>query len=38
MAVTVWIDLFFAADDGGRWGHSRKLFKRQCRLDIRKFV
>jgi len=27
-------DLFFVADDGGRRGHSRKLF----RLDIRKFA
>jgi len=31
-------DLFFATDDGGRQGHSRKLFKRLCRLDIIKFV
>ena len=31
-------DLFFAPDDGGRLGHSRKLLKRQCRLVIRKFV
>jgi len=29
-------DLFFAANYGGRRGQSRKLFKRRCRLDIRK--
>jgi len=28
-------DLFFVPDDGGRRGHSRKLFKRRCRLDIK---
>jgi len=33
---TVDKDLFFAADDCGRRGHSRKLFKRRCRLYIRK--
>ena len=31
-------DLFFAADDGGRREHSKKLFKRRCRPDIRKFA
>ena len=29
-------DLFFVPDDGGRQGHSKKLFKRWCRLDIKK--
>ena len=29
---------FFAAGDGGKRGHSRKLFKRRCRPDIRKFA
>ena len=28
--------LFFVPDDGGRRGHSRKLFKRRCRLDLKK--
>jgi len=31
-------DLFFVPDDGGRRGHSKKLFKRRCRLDIKKFA
>ena len=31
-------DLFFVPDDGGRRGHSRKLFKRWCRLDIKEFA
>jgi len=31
-------DLFFVPDDGGRRGHSRKLFKRRCGLDIKKFA
>ena len=31
-------DLFFVPDDGGRRGHSRKLFKRRCKLDIKKFT
>ena len=31
-------DLLFAANDGGRRGQPRKLFKRRCRLVIRKFV
>jgi len=38
MAITVGRDLLFAMDDGGRRGHSRKLFKSWCRLDIRKFA
>ena len=31
-------DLFFVPDDGCRRGHSRKLFKRRCRLDIKKIA
>jgi len=31
-------DLFFKYDEGGRRGHSKKLFKRRSRLDIRKYV
>ena len=31
-------DLYFVSDDGGRREHSRKLFKRRCRLDIKKFA
>ena len=31
-------DLFFVPIDGGRRGNCRKLFKRWCRLDIRKFA
>ena len=27
-------NLLFVPDDGGRWGHSRKLFKRRCSPDI----
>jgi len=39
MGMTEWIDLFFAADDGGRQRYlDKKLFKRWCRLDIRKFA
>ena len=30
-------DLFFVPDDGGRRGHSKKLFKRRCRLDIKQW-
>ena len=29
---------FFVPDDGGRRRHSRKLFKRQCRLDVKKIA
>ena len=32
------LDLFFTYDDAGRRGHSKKLFKRRSRLDIRKHV
>ena len=31
-------DLFFVPDDGGRRGHCAKLFKRWCRLDIKKLL
>jgi len=31
-------DLFFVPDDGGRRGHSKKLFKRRCRLDIKQLL
>jgi len=31
-------ELFFDFDEGGRRGHSKKLFKRRSRLDIIKFV
>jgi len=29
---------FFASDEGDRRGHSKKLFKKRSRLDVRKFV
>jgi len=29
---------YFVSDDGGRRGHSRKLFKRRYRLDIKKIT
>ena len=32
------IHIFFEYDKGDRRGHSKKLFKRRCRLDIRKYV
>jgi len=33
------LDLFFFTfDDAGRRGHSKKLFKRRSRLDIRKHI
>lgn len=38
LAYNVNRDLFFVMDDGGRWEHSKKLFIRRCRLDIRKFL
>jgi len=31
-------DTIFKFDDAGRRGHSKKLFKRRSRLDIRKYV
>ena len=31
-------DTFLKFDDAGRRGHSKKLFKRRSRLDIRKYV
>jgi len=30
--------IFFDYDQSGRRGHSKKLFKRRSRLDIRKFA
>jgi len=30
--------VFLKFDDAGRRGHSKKLFKRRSRLDIRKYV
>jgi len=30
--------LFFQFDEGGRRGHSKKLYKRHSRLDTRKYV
>jgi len=30
--------LFFEIDSVGRRGHSNKLFKKRCRLDIRKYA
>ena len=29
---------FFKFDDGGRRGHSKKLFEKGCRLDVRKYT
>ena len=31
-------DTFFKFDDAERRGHSKKLFKRRSRLDMRKYV
>ena len=31
-------DEFFEFDDGGRRGHSKKLLKKRCRLDVRKYT
>jgi len=31
-------DIFFEYDKGNRRGNSKKLYKRQSRLDIRKFA
>ena len=31
-------ELFFDYDQSGRQGHSKKLFKRRSRLDIKKFA
>jgi len=31
-------DTFFKFDDSGRRGHSKKLFMRRSRLDVRKYV
>ena len=30
--------VFFEFDDGNRRGHSKKLFKRRSRLNLRKFI
>jgi len=37
-SYTVDADIFFEYDKGNRRGHSKKLFKRRMRLDIRKYV
>jgi len=37
-SYTVDADTFFEYDKGNRRGHSKKLFKRRSRLDIRKYV
>jgi len=31
-------DIFFEFDQGGKRGHSRKLFKRRSKLNVRKYV
>jgi len=31
-------DLFFTYDEGQRRGHSKKLYKKRSRLDLRKYV
>jgi len=35
---TIDADVFFEYDKGYRRGHSKKLYKRRSRLDIRKFL
>jgi len=35
---TIDADIFLEYDKGNRRGHSKKLYKRRSRLDIRKFV
>ena len=37
-SYTVDADIFFEYDKGNRKGHSKKLFKRRSRLDVRKYV
>jgi len=37
-SYTVDADIFFEYDKGNRRGHSKKLFKRRSRLDVRKYV
>ena len=32
------LDLFFTYDESQRRGHSKKLYKRRSRLDLRKYV
>jgi len=36
MANIVSIQSLFEYDEGGRRGHSNKLFKKKARLDVRK--
>jgi len=31
-------EIFLEFDRGGRRGHSKKLFKKMCRLDVRKYT
>jgi len=39
MGIMTYLQIHFVEfDDGGRRGHSKKLFKRRNRLDIRKYV
>ena len=37
MANIVSIQSLFEYDEGGRRGHSKKLFKKRTRLDVKKF-
>jgi len=37
-SYTVDADIFFEYDKGNRRSHSKKLFKKRSRLDIRKYV
>jgi len=37
-SYTVDADIFLEYDKGNRRGHSKKLFKRRSKLDIRKYV
>ena len=30
--------LFFQLDEGDRWGHDQKLFKKRFRLNVRKYA
>jgi len=38
MVSTIDASLFFQFDEGGRTGHSNKLYKRRSRLDTTKYV
>jgi len=31
-------DLFFTYDEGQRRGHSKKLYRKRSRLDLRKYI